>query len=155
MVIVAVEAVKGEFRAVALMRFRKAFQIEMIEKRFWAVMGDIRQEERMIVNIEIGAQEGFLVPQNGDVRLFIAVRAVGLDCYVVEFLIQRDFCGERTPFAFRFHAIDGDAVVDVGDASHFNGQTIGILYAMVVVENSSMSREMNIQHIFLLMITLK
>ena len=111
-------------------------------------MGDVRQEERMVVDIEIGAKEGFFIPQNGDVRLFIAIKPVGLDGYVIEFLIQRDFCGERTPFAFRFHAIDGDAVVDVGDASHFNGQAVCILYAVIVVENGSMSRKMNIQHIF-------
>ena len=60
MVIVAVETIQGEFRAIAFVRFGKPFQIEMVEKRFRTIMSNIRQEKGVVIRDVINSRNVLL-----------------------------------------------------------------------------------------------
>ena len=121
-------------------------QIEVVEKGFRFFLRQIAQEKDVVVDGEAEAFAGIFVPDDLD-GVFGAALKAGGDGPDVVFEPHQRHGGEKV-FAVPAgrDAVDGDGCPQRSGAPHFNGQAVGRLAAVAVIEDSAMKRMMNLQH---------
>ena len=145
-VVVVIETVQCDLQSRALVDLFQPFEIKVVKGAFGTLLCKIGPEKAVVVNVKVDALEGFFIVHHNNGLTEIAVGTDLLCSDRVELLRQSDIRHKTASVTAGRLTIQGHRTGKIGDSLNKNCQSVGIFFAVIVVQHGTLSDICDLKH---------